>query len=175
MLNRREVISIGATTATVVLAGCSGNSSNNPATPTEECDEDEDEESDEKTNWRQPVSLIKSIQTPIDARIRKVEFYQNGSIKIHPDEQPECYDTIIFKHRSTSVSVEGGISKESIGGIGLSSFRSDNVLTVYLKGMIDGKCNYPSNKFEIQEVSSEGICSNPNSIIKFEVPESYMD
>jgi len=175
MLNRRNILSIGTATATVVLAGCSGSSSNNPATPTEECDLVEDEEPDEKTNWRQPVSLIKSIQTPIDARIQKIEFYQNGSIKIHPDEQPECYDTMIFKHKSTSVSVDGKISKESIGGLGVSSFRSDNILTVYLEGMIEGKCNYPSDKFEIQEVSTDGICSNPNSIIEFEVPDSYMD
>lgn len=174
MFTRRDILTIGTATATAAIAGCSSSSSNNPAIPTEECASVEDEEGDEEANWRQPVSLIKSIQTPADSRIQKIEFYENGAVKIYPDDQPECYDTMILKHKSTSISTETGISDEFSEGLATWFFQSDNVLTADMAGSIQGKCNYPNTMFEIREISSDGSCSNPNSVIKFDVPDTYM-
>jgi hypothetical protein len=176
MINRRNIITkaglLTSVTVTATLAGCSGTTDNDTAS-IQECERNEEGEDDD-TNWRNPTTRIKTVSAPADARINKIDFFENGSVQIHPDSEPRCYDTILFKHQSTTASTSNGVSEDPSDGLVVWYFNSDSVLTAHMKGIILTYCNYPNNKFELQEISGDGNCENPNSIIEFEVPESYM-
>jgi len=183
MSKRRVLLTrLGAVTGSLAVAGCLGTASNDTEPSQEQCDPEEDEDADEETNWREPDTLIKTIRTTSSSRINKIDFYENGAVEIHPNASPECYNAMVLKHSSTTLSdIEDipdspseGLSEESSEILSVFYFNSDSVLIAHMAGGIKERCSFPNTTFEIQVVSTDGTCINPNSIIEFEVPDSYM-
>jgi len=190
MSKRRGILTgLGAVTGSLAVAGCLGTASNDTEPSQEQCDPEADDDGDEEMNWREPETLIKTVRTTSSSRINKIDFYENGAVEIHPNAGPTCYNAMVLKHASTTLSnIEdipddpSGIASEeseeseedASAKLSVWYFNSDSVLTAHMAGAIQERCSFPNPTFEIQVVSTDGSCTNPNSVIEFEVPDSYL-